>query len=486
RPRFALMLLLALGIAATTSAQDRAGQATWPPAIPGADDHGGVRLTGDGFLQTPEDLTEARDALEGAFEFTVAADSPTVELVYHGQLPHPGVGPGNGTGWTSWGDICVASDGSVYVAIGDHGTDMAKEGEDADASVFVYRWSPSRHVLERICDPNAVVNAGPDDPNWSKIHAGIHEADDGRIYFVPTFNSGQRAPQARWTDHVPAAQIFQYDPASGETQVVGLLPPDSATATSELDRERHMLYLNLEGAHDDALFAFDLRTMQPTFQGPDGMIGANRNMALGNDGAIYYNAAEGHIGRFDPDTQTLSDTGITLPGGRAIRSSTRQASDGWIYATTYGGEHGRNGQLIRFHPGQQKLEMLGPDFLRIGRNGEPAPGNYTTVTILSPDERFVYYLPGAHGGAVRIGTPVVQYEIATGTRKVLAFLRPVMEREAEYVPGGTYGAKLSADGSTLYVNLNGHAIEENRLERMKPNGFGLTAFVAIHIPPSER
>jgi hypothetical protein len=121
--------------------------------------------------------------------------------------------------------------------------------------------------------------------------------------------------------------------------------------------------------------------------------------------------------------------------------------------------------------------MLGPDWL---------VGEYTTVCVLSPDERFLYYLPGAHGGAYRIGTPVVQYDIAKKQRKVLAFLSEAFETRYDYVPAGTYGVKLSADGSTLYVNLNGHAADSIRPKTMKTKGFGLTAFAAIHIPASER
>ena len=81
---------------------------------------------------------------------------------------------------------------------------------------------------------------------------------------------------------------------------------------------------------------------------------------------------------------------------------------------------------------------------------------------------------------------MVQYEIATGQRKVLAFLRDGLEQASDWVPGGTYGVKLSADGSTLYVNFNGHAADRIRPSKMKANGFGFTAFAAIHIPSSER
>src|SRR4029078_12432390 len=132
---------------------------------------------------------------------------------------------------------------------------------------------------------------------------------------------------------------------------------------------------------------------------------------------------------------------------------------GWIYGVTYQG-----GQLFRYKPADDKLEMLGSSWLS---------GTYIAVMELSPDERFLYYLPGAHGGAWKDGTPVVQYEIATGKRKVLAFLAETIDQECGYVPAGTYGVKLSADGGTLYANLNGHPADRQRHASMKPNGFGL-------------
>jgi len=155
-----------------------------------------------------------------------------------------------------------------------------------------------------------------------------------------------------------------------------------------------------------------------------------------------------------------------------MRSSTREARDGSVYGTTQG-----TGQLFRYRPARDELEMLGPAWQR---------GDYVTVCELSPDERFLYYLPGAHGGAFRQGTPVVQYEIATGRRKVLAFLARAFEQAHNYVPAGTYGMKVSADGGTLYVNFNGHAADGTRPAHMRPNGFALCSFAAIHIPASER
>jgi hypothetical protein len=155
-----------------------------------------------------------------------------------------------------------------------------------------------------------------------------------------------------------------------------------------------------------------------------------------------------------------------------MRCATRESRDGFIYGSTQ-----KTNQLFRYRPSGDELTMLGPNFLA---------GEYTTVMLLSPDERFLYYLPGAHGGAFKYGAPVVQYDVKSGKQKVLAFLAETIEREYGYVPAGTYGAKLSADGGTLYINFNGHPIDSIRPSHIRPNGFGLTAFAAIHIPDSER
>ena len=57
---------------------------------------------------------------EGTAPFEVAKTPPRVHFAYHQQL---GPDASRRRLWSSWGDICVAADGSVYCAIGDHGDD---------------------------------------------------------------------------------------------------------------------------------------------------------------------------------------------------------------------------------------------------------------------------------------------------------------------------------------------------------------------------
>lgn len=435
---------------------------SWPPPLPNAKD-GTVTVKSDTLLEVPANVQAARK--DAGFEFVVAAKPPTIAFAYHRDLGPDAV---NRRLWSSWGDIGLASDGKVYCAIGDHGNDTG-----GDARCFVYVWDPVKQTLEQIVDMNKVVPPQKGQPAWSKVHAKIDEGPDGKILFCCTLNDGNRAGKLKWTEQLPGGQIYQYDPKSKQTSVFASLPPQRCTATSLFDRQRGIWWCTLEGG-DHALWGLDVKTRKPVFQGPEKSVEFNRNFALARDGSIYFNGADGSLWKYDPAESRIVRTRTTFPDSSpGMRSSTAESKDGHIYGTTY-----RTGQLFRYSPAKDDLKVLGPAWFK---------GNdYITVAALSPDERFVYYLPGAHGKAFKDGTPVIQYDIASGNRKVLAFLVKAFEQETGYVPAGTYGMKLSADGGTMYVNFNGHPTDKLRPKNIKPIGFGLTGFAAINIPASER
>lgn len=443
---------------------ESAASIDWPPRLNGAT-NGAVTINTEQFLEIPAAVTATRND-DGVAPFVMAKEPPTVNLAFHGEL---GSNPTARRLWSSWGDICLASDGSVYVGIGDHHHDA-----EGDGRCFIYRCDPIKKKLTQVVDMNKVVPPRPGQPAWTKVHAKIDEGLDGRIYFCCTLNAGNRAGDEnfKWTKQLPGAQLYQYDPATGNTVVFANLPPKRCTATSLFDAERNTWWCNLEAGDGDALFGLDLATKKDVYQSPDGAVAFNRNFALSADGAIHFNGADSQIMRLDSRQMKIAGTRVLFPEAPGMRASTRSSSGGDIFGATY-----KTNQLFRYHPQRGELEMLGPTW---------GTGQYTTVMELSPDERFIYYLPGAHGQAFKYGTPVIQYDIATRARKVLAFLAQVLEDRIDYVPGGTYGIKVSRDGATLYVNFNGHAADPIRPANMKPIGFGLCSFVAINIPQSER
>jgi sugar lactone lactonase YvrE len=438
----------------------------WPPPLRGAK-NGTVTLRSERFLEVPEFVAKAQKAQkqDGTAAYTVAKEAPTVDLTFHSNL-----GP-NAAGrrlWSSWGDICLATDGKVYCGIGDHGDDAG-----GDARCFLYVWDPVAKTLAQIIDMNRVITPQQGQPAWSKVHAKIDQGSDGKIYFSCTLNDGNRANAGnfRWTKNLPGGQLYQYDPAKRQTAVVATLPnAPRCTATSLYDRARNTWWCNLE-VGGNALYGLDLGSRKPVFQSADGAVAFNRNFAIDRAGNLYFNGPSANLWKYDRGTNRIAQSKSNFGKSPGMRSSTRESRNGQIFGTTHG-----TGLLWRYTPARDELTMLGPCWLT---------GDYVTVAELSPDERFVYYLPGAHGQATRSGTPVIQYDLANNRRKVIAFLARAFETGHDYVPAGTYGIKISADGGTLYVNFNGHPTR-NLPKHLRPNGFGLCAFAAIHIPRSER
>ena len=95
----------------------------WPPALKTANAEGTATLKTPDFVVMPESVKKVLETKPEAGKpapasLTVAKEPPTIDLAYHGNLPDAAL---NGTGWTSWGDICLASDGKVYSGTGNHG-----------------------------------------------------------------------------------------------------------------------------------------------------------------------------------------------------------------------------------------------------------------------------------------------------------------------------------------------------------------------------
>src|SRR5207248_549803 len=118
----------------------------------------------------------------GAAPFSVAKAAPTVELAFHANLGPNAVGRRL---WSSWGDICLARDGKVYSAIGDHGDDAG-----GDARCFLYVWDPGdhapcilreneprNHTADRAANMNKSIPQQPGRPPRKNLHP---KHDQGR------------------------------------------------------------------------------------------------------------------------------------------------------------------------------------------------------------------------------------------------------------------------------------------------------------------
>ena len=97
-----------------------------------------------------------------------------------------------------------------------------------------------------------------------------------------------------------------------------------------------------------------------------------------------------------------------------------------------------------------------------------------------PTGRYLYNIPGAHDGASKDGTPVVQYDTKTGTRKVLAFLHALFRSRYNYNLDGCFCSVLGPKGEKLFISWDGWR-EGQPGPRMES-----AVLTVLHIPASER
>lgn len=185
-------------------------------------------------------------------------------------------------------------------------------------------------------------------------------------------------------------------------------------------------------------------------------------------GRVYYAPASGgSLVRFDPAKP--GDPVKVESGEIDIRAASDETKAGIVYAVS-NGQGGREPILYAFDTKTEKATALGSPL--VGAVG------YITALKIDPTGRYLYYIPGAHGGADKDGSAVVQYDLKNKTKKVIAFLHPFYKEKYGVAVVGTYSYALSPKGDELYVTWNAN--------RAVAKAWDTCALTVIHIPESER
>ena len=434
RSSFALFILVA------AVGPSPAAELVWPPRLPG-----GRTIASDAseaLLQKPATL---RDGVE------IARTPPRVDFLYYPGQTYPG------KPWSNWGDGTAVGD-KYYSAIGDH------HSPRGSARVFEYD-APSQSLrllanLREFLESSGALAA---DENYTpgKIHCRIEMGGDGWLYYA-----GHRGSPRTTTDAFGfrGDWIFRTHPPSGRTEIVAAHPiPKHVIPMSVLDPQRMIFYGGTAPGEDapagDILFfAFDLRArrMRLTASGgpPRYAIFARSN------GCLYWDGK-----KCDPETNR-----ITASAAPNVRAATQETPQGVVYGTSE-----RGAELWAFDIKTERLASL----------GSGAVGRQEYITSIDADStgRYLYYVPGAHGGSEQDGTPIVQVDVRTKRRKVLAFLFPHCKDAYGYTPIGTFSTALSPSDDNLFITWNGSRGAPDRKGRYP---FDTCALTVVHIPESER
>ena len=409
-----------------------------------------VTIESDALLKAPVGVSGS---------FTIATTAPRVDVTLFTGLPTGD----KGTLWSSWGDGCVARNGKYYTSLGDH--------RGTDANSFLYEYDPATHKLCRVVDVARAIGQKPGAYGHGKIHSGIHEADDGWLYFS-TYWGKHREVEAAFGPDYQGSLLLRYHPKTEKRENLGAIVPRRGLPASYFDAKRNLLYFH--AVYDGGVSVYDVREQKLKFQSGESTTEGNRAFMGDARGRVFFTAPDGTLHFYDPQSNEVVLSKAELPvteGSRksdTLRAAAGPTRAGILYGMT------QAGRLFSFDSATETVKDLGPNF---------GDGSYVAVMALSPDDNFLYFAPGAHGSGVGIGCPIVQYNIDTSERKVLAFLNAPLREQLNYNLGGTYNLKLDAAGDRLFVTFNGAPFIPNA---RKQEAFGQPCVVVLNIPMSER
>jgi len=434
-------LLTALWVGVALGAPPARAEVAYPPKLPGGKTV--VTDTSKAFLKGPASMKGVR----------VAAAAPTVDLMYY---------PGQtykGNPWSNWGDG-VAVGEKYYSAIGDH---LGPAG-----NAFVYEYDAADKTLRQLVDLRKVLKLPDGHYTPGKIHSRIDVGSDGWLYYATHRGSTRVTTDAY---HYTGDWILRTHPASGTTEVVARGPVGKqCIPCSVLDPKRLIFYGSTQaGDRTDkrhTFFAYDTKAKKLLYRGYGG---PGRYMIFAaSTGRVYFTPdLAGKLHRYDP---AVGGAPVELAAEIGLRAATRETPQGYVYTVSSKGE----ATICRFNTRTEAVDTLGP--APVGRM------TYITTIDADPAGRYLYYVPGAHGGTHQDGAAVVQFDVTTGTKKVIAFLYPFLKERYGYTPIGTFSTAVSAKGDKLYITWHGSLAAT---WKRRPS-WDACALTVVHIPASER
>lgn len=416
------------------------------PKLP--DDKPVVSDVSDAFLKAPPGVLR-----EGV---TIAKTPPRVDFLFYPCQTY------KGKIWSNWGDG-LAANGKYYSSIGDH--------DAPDGNAFVYEYDPESMVLRLIANLRDILQIMMGWYTPGKIHSRLDMGKDGKLYF-----STHRGSTTITTDKYgyKGDWIIRVDPKTTKAEVVAQGPvPKHCLPCSVLDPDRLIFYGGTApGSKDDGgvhFLAYDVPNKKVLCDVPDGP--ARYMIFARSTGKIYYTPGKenaiGEVVCFDP---AKGGAPYPIKANIGLRSATQETPDGMVYTVSKSMKKGGGATLFAFNTKTETAEEIG--------EAAVASNEYITSIDADPTGRYLYYIPGAHGGAQRDGTPVVQFDVKTRTRKVIAFLHPYFKDKYGATLAGTFSTAVDPRGDKLYVTWN--------IDRAETRAWDCCGMTVIHIPESER
>jgi hypothetical protein len=430
---------LAVLIVSTAFAQ----KVAFPPTLPGGKSY--RTDCSPEFLKPPTTLKPG---------VQIATTPPTIDFLYF---------PGQeyeGKPWSNWGDS-LAVNGKYYASIGDH---LAPAG-----NAFVFEYDPASKTFRKLLNLKKLLQLPAGHYAPGKIHSRLDLGNDGWLYCSTHRGSTKVTSDAY---HYTGDWIVRCHPVTGKAEVVVRAPVEKHCIPASVLDPTRLIFYGGTAPGDQApkqsiqFFAYDLAKKRLLYSGDNGP--ARYLIFAKSTGRVYYVAGkndDGDLMRFDPAVGKP----VKIPGAVGLRAATEETPQGMVYTVSSG--QGKGDAIIySFNVQTEEINALGP--AQVGQQA------YIASLDVDSTGRYLYYVPGAHGGSEQDHCAVVQYDAQSGTRKVIAFLHPFYAQEIGCTLKGTYSTAIDPAGDKLYITWNAN--------RGAGKAWDTCALTVIHIPESER
>ncbi|MCE5251862.1 hypothetical protein LLG96_16770 [bacterium] len=403
-------------------------------------------------------------------DFTVAKVPPEIRMmIVPDMVPEYFPDEATEAAWANWGKVARSADNRFFFSVGDH--------RGMGCQINIYEYSPARDLVYKVVDVDNLLGWTDNSYTDGKIHGHMGIMPDGTLWAATHY--GVYPDSSWWANGYRGSWLLSYNINTHEAKNWGVPLVGQMLPEFNLDAKRGRL---MGAGANKTVLCWDAINKKVTYAGcpPDGWEWWQRAMLLDENTGKFWTTCRGdslhHFLSFDPEFNRFERCELSPPENPydhtvyQLRAYTdKRAEDGAFYCFTH------NGTLFRFRPEKPAVEPVGVNWDR---------GRYTSTTALDPTGRYIYYMPGGKKmqNANEYG-PLVQYDVRTGKKKVIAWLADYYWEKYGYWIGGTYGMEISMDGSFLVICMNGAFVP-----RDDENGapYGNPSLFVVYIPEEER